>query len=43
MSKVDLDKPTGIVEWSFSLKPKGDKDMIFKYEIKQDKDQNVPL
>lgn len=43
LSKGDLDKRTGIIEWKVDIKPKGTKDILFKYEVKHDKDQNVVL
>ena len=43
LSKGKLDERTGIISWTFNLKPKGKKDLLFGYMIKHDKDQNVPL
>lgn len=43
LSKGVLDRRTGIVEWSYTIKPKGKKDILFKYKVKHDKDQNVAI
>lgn len=43
LDKGQLDERTGIIEWKFNLKPKGEKDIQFKYEVKHPKDQNVYL
>ena len=43
LSKGTLNKRTGIVEWKFTLKSKGDKDLLMKYKVKCDKDKNVIL
>ncbi|MDG1657853.1 MAG: DUF4139 domain-containing protein, partial [Crocinitomicaceae bacterium] len=43
LSKGDLDERTGIIEWKYTIKPKGKKDIIIKYKVKHDKDQNVPV
>ena len=43
LSKGDLDKRTGIIEWKVTLRPKATKDILFKYEVKYDKDQNVVI
>jgi uncharacterized protein (TIGR02231 family) len=43
LSKGTLDSRTGIIEWSFTLKGKGKKDLIMKYKVKHDKDKNVVL
>ena len=48
IAKIDLGKGeindrTGLIEWSFSLKPKALKDIQFSYQIKHDKDQNINL
>ncbi|MFT5859899.1 MAG: hypothetical protein ACI865_002005 [Flavobacteriaceae bacterium] len=43
LSKGSIDKRTGIVEWSYTIKPKGKKDILFKYKVKHDKDQNVAI
>lgn len=43
LSKGDLDERTGIIEWKYTIKPKGKKDIKFTYEIKHDKDKNVPI
>jgi uncharacterized protein (TIGR02231 family) len=43
LSKGKLDERTGLVEWKFTLKPKGKKDIQFKYKVKFDKDKNVPI
>lgn len=48
ITRIDLDKGkindrTGLIEWEFTLKPKGSKDIQFSYQIKHDKDQNINL
>ena len=43
ISKGKLEERTGIIEWKFTLKPKGSKDIQLKYKIKHDKDQNMSL
>ena len=48
IEKLDLGKGkindrTGLVEWEFSLKPKGSKDILFSYKVLHDKDKNLPL
>lgn len=43
ISKGSLNQRSGIVEWTVSLKPKGEKEILFSYELKHDKDQNVVL
>lgn len=43
LSKGKLDERTGLIEWKFTLKPKGKKDIQLKYKIKFDKDKNVPI
>lgn len=43
LDKGKLEERTGIVEWKFSLKPKGEKDIQLKYEVKHPKDQSVYL
>ncbi|MCH2224057.1 MAG: DUF4139 domain-containing protein [Crocinitomicaceae bacterium] len=43
LSKGKLHKNNGIVDWSFTLKPKAEKEIILKYLIKHDKDKNVPV
>lgn len=41
LSKGDIDERTGIVEWEFNIKPKGEKDIQFIYKVKHPKDQTV--
>ena len=41
LSRGKLDERTGIVEWEFNLKPKGNKDIEFIYKVKHPKDQTV--
>lgn len=43
LSKGKIDNRTGIINWSFTLKPSGKKDLQFSYKVKHDKDQNIPL
>lgn len=43
LDKGELNKKTGIVEWKFSIKPGGKKEIEFKYGVKHDKDKNVVL
>ncbi len=43
LSKGKLDERTGIIEWSYTIKPKGKKDIIFKYKVKHDKDENLTI
>ena len=43
VSKGKINERTGIVEWKLSIKPKGKKDLILKYKVKYDKDQNLVL
>lgn len=40
-SKGTVNDRTGIIEWSFSLKPKANKDLQLKYQVKHDKDKPV--
>jgi len=41
LSKGKLDERTGIIEWKFTLKGKGKKDLELKYKVKSDKDKHV--
>lgn len=41
LSKGEIDTRTGIIEWRVNLKPKATKDILFKYEVKHDKDKTV--
>lgn len=43
LSKGTLTERTGMVQWEFTLKPKAEKDVILKYLVRYNKDQNVPL
>jgi len=43
LSKGVLDDRTGIIEWRYTIKPKGKKDIKFSYKVKHDKDKNVPI
>lgn len=43
LGKGKFNERTGLVEWEFSLKTKTSKDIKFSYQVKHDKDQNVPL
>ena len=43
LGKGNLNDRTGLIEWEFTLKPKASKDIQFSYQVKHDKDQNVPL
>ena len=43
LSKGVLDGRTGIIEWKYTIKPKGKKDIKFSYKLKHDKDKNVPI
>lgn len=43
LSKGDLNARTGIIEWNVSIKPKASKDILFTYQVKHDKEQNVSL
>lgn len=43
ISKGELDERTGIIEWKFTLKGKGKKNLLMKYKIKHDKDKTVYL
>lgn len=43
LSKGELTERTGLVQWEFTLKPKGEKDIILKYLVRHNKDQNVPF
>ncbi len=40
-SKGKIDKRTGLIEWNFSLKSKGSKDILFTYKIRYDKDKQL--
>ncbi|MDX2361748.1 MAG: DUF4139 domain-containing protein [Crocinitomicaceae bacterium] len=42
-SRGKIDERTGIIEWSFTLKPRAVKDILFGYKVKFDKDKNLPL
>lgn len=41
LSKGELNDRTGLVEWRFTLRPKGEKDLQLKYKIRYDKEKNV--
>lgn len=43
LSKGKINSRTGIIEWKYTIKPKGKKDIQFKYEVKYDKTQNLSL
>lgn len=43
LSRGNVNERTGIVEWTYTIKPKGSKEILFSYEVKHDKDQNVVL
>lgn len=43
LDKGKLNARTGIIEWELKIKPKGEEEVEFKYEVKHDKDQNVVL
>ncbi|XOV67476.1 MAG: DUF4139 domain-containing protein [Fluviicola sp.] len=43
LSKGELNKRTGIIEWEVDLKSKGSEDLEFIYEVKFDKDKNVVI
>lgn len=43
LSKGELTERTGMVQWEFTLKPKAEKDLILKYLVRYNKDQNVSL
>ncbi len=40
-SKGKVDERTGLVEWHFTLKPKGSKDIQFAYKVRYDKDKQL--
>jgi hypothetical protein len=41
LSGGQLDKETGKIEWSFSLKPQNDKKIELKYLVKYPKNQSL--
>lgn len=43
LSKGKMNSNTGIVEWSFTIKPKGKKEIKFTYEVKHEKDKQIYL
>ena len=43
LDKGKLNSRTGIIEWDLKIKPKGEEEVKFTYEVKHDKDQNVSL
>ena len=43
LSKGELDERTGIINWNFTIRGSGEKDIELKYKVKFDKDKNVPL
>lgn len=43
LSKGELDKNTGIVEWKVPIKTMGNKEIKFSYTVKHNKDQNIPI
>ncbi len=42
-SKGKVNERTGLIEWTFNLKPKGDKDIQFSYKVRYDKDKKLYL
>lgn len=43
LSKGELDERTGIINWNFTIRGSGEKDIELKYKVKFDKDKNVLL
>lgn len=41
LSKGKLHENTGLVEWKFSIKPKGEKEVKLSYEVKYEKDKVI--
>lgn len=43
LSKGELDKNTGIIEWKIPIKTMGNKELKFSYTVKHNKDQYIPI
>ena len=43
LGKGKINERTGLIEWEFTLKPKGLKDILFSYKVIHDKEQKLNL